>query len=70
MSRSAWKIRLPLIKSINLRAVKINPALINKTILIPNGKIVKSLIVNKKHIGFTLGEFSLTKISPKFKNAK
>lgn len=61
---------IPFINHINLRTIKIYPSLINKSIKIFNGKSYKILTVNTKHIGYKLGEFALTKISPKFKNVK
>lgn len=70
MSRSSWKMVVPLINTINVRTVRIYPGLVNKTIKIFNGKTAKQLTINTKHIGYKLGEFALTKLSAKFKNVK
>jgi len=73
MSRSKWKLPyvvLPLIKSILISKKKVKvwsrnsvipSALINKQVLVHNGKAFKSVFITREKVGFKFGEFSFTR---------
>jgi len=85
MSRAKWKgpnINLPLIQNIFLHEKKtkiwsrnsvIPSILINKQVLVYNGKIFKPVFITREKVGFKFGEFSFTRSKGKKKvtrNAK
>ena len=44
--------------------------LIDKTVIVHNGKIFKKLYISREKVGFKFGEFIFTKIRPKAKILK
>jgi ribosomal protein S19 len=68
MKRSKWK---PFeLSSKNQRARLITPNMVNKTIIIDNGKDQRSVKITVDHVNHRLGDFSHSKITPRFKNKK
>ena len=58
MSRASWKVTV-----VNKRSTTINPALLNKTINVHNGKVFVPINITTSRLGHKLGEFCLTKKS-------
>jgi len=44
--------------------------MVNKTIIIDNGKDQRSVKITVDHVNHRLGDFSHSKITPRFKNKK
>jgi ribosomal protein S19 len=72
MSRSSWKgvyITKKFLKKCSKRIIKVwarNSAvpacLINKTVLVHNGRTFKKLTITREKIGFKFGDFVLTRV--------
>lgn len=67
MSRSSWKLPYFLKRNNNHRNLlskkqKLFYFLLNKTIRLHNGKIVKEMLVDESMLGFRSGEFIQTKV--------
>lgn len=61
MSRSLWKGPIKNNNS-SLRNITITPELINKTVEVHNGKLLKTLTINSKFLGEKIGKFVPSKV--------
>jgi ribosomal protein S19 len=68
MKRSKWKPFL--ITKKNQRSRLITPSMVNETISIHNGKDQRSVKITVDHVNHRLGDFSHTKVTPRFKTKR
>lgn len=70
MKRSKWKAYSLDKEDSYVRSTLITPSMIGVVLSVSNGKIVKEIKLTSDHVGHRLGEFSHTKVTPRFKGGK